>query len=124
MRMAMRMVVIMREPSLLAGLEDVPHPTIINPLTFQHLLDRKIVRHEHTCFAKGGFEMQIANHPANPGGFLHLAQSDQQAVFGTLLNHIGICLCPINAIPVRECFAYIKAKIATIRRRAAPTTPS
>ena len=75
MAMAMRMVVVVRVPPLLARLEDSLHALVMDMLTIQHLFDRQVVLDEQPLFTKSSLKMQVANHPANPRALLGFFQS-------------------------------------------------
>ncbi len=74
MTMAMRMVVIVRVPTLLARLEDSLHALVVDMLAIQHLFDRQVVLDEQPLFTESSLKMQVANHPANPRALLGFLQ--------------------------------------------------
>jgi len=53
----MSMIVIVRMAALFRWLENALHSVIMNMLTLKHLLNRKVILHQHTLITKGGLEM-------------------------------------------------------------------
>ena len=124
MAVPMRMIVVVGMPALLRRLKHLLYPVVMNVLALEHLLHRQIVLNQHAGRTEGRLEMQIPDHPTNPGRLLRLPNRHQKTGLGALFDDICLRLRGMDTIAMMERLADIKTKIRAIgslprqRRRA------
>ena len=83
------MIVVVRMSAGFTRLKNPGNAFKVDGLSFQHLLYRQVILNQYPFVRESGFEMEVPDHPAQPGGFFTFPYGDEKAGLGTLLDDVS-----------------------------------